>query len=63
MKCKYCGNADYYFVLSLGKIDRFGLYCSECNRHDRWVSKADEHKIKIGKVRDSVGKKKQLKLL
>lgn len=63
MTCKYCGKTDYYFVLSLGKIERFGLYCSDCNRFDKWISKIDEPKIPLEKVRDKVGNKKQLDLL
>ena len=63
MKCKDCEGTEYYFVLSLGKIERFGLYCVKCNRFDRWISKVDEAKIPLEKVRDRVGSKKQLDLL
>lgn len=63
MTCKYCGDTNYYFVLSLLKIERFGLYCEKCNRFDRWISKVDESKIPLDKVLDRVGNKKQLDLL
>lgn len=62
MTCKYCNGNEYYFVLSTGKIERFGLYCKKCNRFQKWISKVDEHKIPIDLVYDKVGQKKDLTL-
>ena len=43
--CKYCENTEYYFVKSIGKIERYGMYCGECHRMIKWVP--DEKAVNI----------------
>ncbi len=34
--CKYCGSDNYYSKFSDKKIKRYGIHCTECNRHLGW---------------------------
>jgi len=36
LPCKYCGGEKGYTKFSKGKIERYGIYCSNCNRWLGW---------------------------
>lgn len=58
--CKYCESTDYYFVKNKGKIERYGMYCCNCNRMIKWVPEEKEHNIKPNDIREHKGNKVNL---
>lgn len=55
-KCKYCDYEKYYFVKNTGKIERYGMYCFNCNRFMKWVPNDKVKNIPDDLIRYEVGK-------